>query len=225
MGAEIHDLTAAYALDALDESDEREYEEHLRRCERCRAELPALSEAADGLAYAVPAPPPPTALRSRILEQARRERSNVIPLRTRRVAAVAGGLAAVAAAAALALGLWANSLSNSLDAEREANEVLGDPTARSTPLSGARGRLVRTPAGDAVLVVSALPPAPPGKTYEIWVARGDQLLPAGIFEGDDARELVRLTEPVPAGGRVMVTLEADGGVDAPTGRPLLSART
>ena len=28
----IHELTAAYALDALDEREEREYEAHLARC-------------------------------------------------------------------------------------------------------------------------------------------------------------------------------------------------
>ena len=32
----LHELTAAYALDALDDHETREYEEHLRRCEQCR---------------------------------------------------------------------------------------------------------------------------------------------------------------------------------------------
>ena len=34
----LHDLTAAYALDALDSDEAREYEAHLARCEQCRAE-------------------------------------------------------------------------------------------------------------------------------------------------------------------------------------------
>jgi anti-sigma factor RsiW len=38
MEADLHDLTAAYALDALDPDEAREYEAHLARCERCRAE-------------------------------------------------------------------------------------------------------------------------------------------------------------------------------------------
>ena len=40
----LHDLTAAYALDALDPEDARRYEAHLARCERCQEELAALSE-------------------------------------------------------------------------------------------------------------------------------------------------------------------------------------
>ena len=45
----IHELTAAYALDALDEADEREYEDHLARCPRCREDLASLGEAAAAL--------------------------------------------------------------------------------------------------------------------------------------------------------------------------------
>src|ERR671935_386966 len=77
----IHELTAAYALDALDEHDEREYEEHLARCPHCREELASLTETATSLAYGVESPTPPPALRNRILEQARSERPNVVPLR------------------------------------------------------------------------------------------------------------------------------------------------
>ena len=49
----LHDLTAAYALDALDPEERREYEAHLARCDRCREELASLSEASSSLAYAV----------------------------------------------------------------------------------------------------------------------------------------------------------------------------
>src|SRR5919204_1508129 len=77
----IHELTAAYALDALDEHDEREYEEHLARCPHGGEELASLTETATSLAYGVESPTPPRALRDRILEQARSERPNVVPLR------------------------------------------------------------------------------------------------------------------------------------------------
>jgi len=43
---------------------------------------------------------------------------------------------------------------------------------------------------------------------------------AGTFTG----QRVTLTTPVPNGATVKVTLEPAGGVDAPTSRPLLSAR-
>src|ERR687885_1348047 len=102
----LHDLTAAYALDALDAEDAREYEAHLARCERCRDELASLSESAGALAYATEAPLPPPELRARILQQARRERPNVLPLRPRWAYPVAAA-AAVAACATGAPGVWA----------------------------------------------------------------------------------------------------------------------
>ena len=224
MAAEIHELTAAYALDALDEREEREYEEHLRRCERCRHELAELTEAASALAYAVDTPAPPDALRGRILEQARQERSNVVPLRPRRPVFVSVAAAAAAAVIALAVGLWASSLSNALDRERELTAILADPTARSVPVSGAGGRLVVTERGDAVLVVSRLDEAPTGQTYELWDARAGAPVPAGLFDAPGGRDVVVLEESVPPGARVLVTLEPEGGVDAPTSAPLASAR-
>ena len=111
----IHELTAAYALDALDEQDEREYEEHLARCPSCREELASLTEAATGLAYGVESPPPPPALRDRILEQARSERPNVVPLRRPAWRSWPIAVAAAAACAAIGLGIWAATLSRSLD--------------------------------------------------------------------------------------------------------------
>jgi anti-sigma-K factor RskA len=224
--SEVHALTAAYALDALDEAEEREYEEHLRNCERCREELAAFTDTASALAYAVDSPPPPPGLRDRILEAVQAERAVVVPFRPRR--RVSWGLGAVAAAAAvvaLGLGLWANSLSGRLDRAEEANAILGDPSARSSDLTGADGRVVVSRDGDAVLVVSGLDQAPSGKDYQAWVIEGDQSpRSAGVFEGGGDDDLVRLKERVPPGAVVAVTLERDGGVDAPTQTPLFSAR-
>src|SRR5204863_1235105 len=114
----VHELTAAYALDALDPHDEREYEEHLRACERCRSELSSFRGTTASLAYAVAAPPPPPALRARIMEPARAERSNVVPQRRRWVVPTLGAAAAVAAAVAIGLGIWAASLHSDLSGTR-----------------------------------------------------------------------------------------------------------
>src|SRR6478609_2832839 len=64
-------------------------------------------------------PAPPAALRGRILEAARAERPNVVPLRQRLFVPVSA-VAAVAAVAALALGLWGVSLSRDVDRQRAA---------------------------------------------------------------------------------------------------------
>ena len=38
----IHELSAAYALDALDGDERREFEEHLTHCADCRQEVASL---------------------------------------------------------------------------------------------------------------------------------------------------------------------------------------
>ena len=55
----LHDLTAAYALDALDADDARAYEAHLAHCDRCRDELASLSEAGSVGRYSRAAGPAP----------------------------------------------------------------------------------------------------------------------------------------------------------------------
>lgn len=218
----IHDLTAAYALDALGPDDEERFEEHLATCERCREELAGLRDPVAMLAYGVESPAPPPELRSRILDAARAERSNVVPIR-RRLPAALGAVAAVAATVAIALGLWAASVSDDLDRERSVVAILADPQAKSIPLEGANGRVVVTGTGEAALVVSGLAAAPKGKTYEIWVAENGKMLPAGVFDAKGARDVVRLTRPVPPGSGVAVTVEDDGGTDAPTSDPIFTA--
>ena len=70
---DLHELTAAYALDALDADDRQAFETHLRECERCRAELGELADTVGALAYASEGPAPPESLRDRILVAAREE--------------------------------------------------------------------------------------------------------------------------------------------------------
>jgi anti-sigma-K factor RskA len=227
MEADLHDLTAAYALDALDPEEAREYEAHLARCERCRDELASLSEAAGALAYAAEAPVPPTELRARILQQAQRERPNVLPLRPRLAPLAAA--AAVAACVAVGLGVWAASLSNRLDrrdAELRAQErvaaILAAPSSRT--ISFGRGALVVGRNGEAALVVHNLKDPPSGKTYEAWISAGGAPRPAGTFDGGEIVS-VPLDGAVEPGASVLVTVERDGGVDAPTHKPFLSVQS
>jgi anti-sigma factor RsiW len=119
---DVHDLTAAYTLDALDAEERSEYEAHLGGCERCRDELATFADTAGALAWAVESPAPPVRLRERILEAAAAERGNVVPLPVRRpwLFRATAAAAAIAACAAVGLGIWAGTLSHSLDQERSA---------------------------------------------------------------------------------------------------------
>jgi len=226
----VHDLTAAYVLDALDAEEAREYERHLAECDRCQDELAELSQGAAALAYAAEAPAPPPALRESILDAARRERSNVVPLRPRWTR-TAQAATAIAAVAAVALGIWAASLSRSLDSERSAHDraeqtlaVLSDPSARRISLEGSNpGQLVVGSRG-AVLVVQGLRMPQPGKTYEAWVIDDGQPKPAGTFDAGSDTTVHPLEEDVPPGATVAVTMEREGGVEKPTGSVLVSAK-
>src|SRR4029077_152043 len=117
---DVHELTAAYALDALDPEEREIYEAHLAQCAHCREELASLGETATALAFGVASPAPPDRLRGRILAAAAAERENVVPLPMRRpwLIRATATAASVAACAAVGLGIWASTLSRSLDHAR-----------------------------------------------------------------------------------------------------------
>jgi anti-sigma-K factor RskA len=224
-----HELAAGYALDALDADDLRTFQAHLATCDRCRDDVAAFRDAAATLAFDVDARTPPESLERRIVTAARAERTTVVPLR-HRWALPAAGMAAVAAAAAVAVGIWATQLSHSLDRERSAHQrdarvvaILTQQGAQQIPTKGGSGLLVVSPTRKAVLVANNLAPADHGKTYEAWVVRGARAQPAGLFRGGAGSKVVELTRPVAPGAIVGVTLEHAGGSPTPTGTMLLRA--
>jgi anti-sigma factor RsiW len=230
MSYDPHDLLAAYALDALDDDERERFERHLEECDECSEQLALLREPVAALAYAAEGPAPPEALRGRIIEGARAEpRAPVIRIRRRNwpLAAVAG-IAAAAAFLAIGLGLWANSLSNSLDREtntKSTYERIFRSLATAKPLIGADGSLIVANDGRAALVVCGLADAPSEKTYEAWVITGETPQPAGLFRGGNGCSPVVLTERVPNNATVAVTLERAGGATSPTLPILFRAAT
>jgi len=228
---DIHDLTAAYALDALDLEESETYEAHLAQCVRCREELANLGETATALAFGVTSPVPPERLRGQILAVTAADRENVVPLPVRRRWLAAA--ASVAACAAIGFGVWAGTLTHSLDraratgarAEIEA-QILADPNSQKTALKGGNGMLAVDPNGRGVLVVHRLPAAPSGQTYEAWVIPpGGAPRKAGLFNSKGSMTMVPLAENVPKGSVVAATVERAGGVDKPTQTPVFSAQT
>jgi anti-sigma-K factor RskA len=197
---DLHELTAAYALDSLPEDERRAFEEHLGDCDDCRAELATLGETVGALALATEGPAPAADLRDRIVSAARAETPKVVALRPGRTRLYAG--IAVAATAALAIGL-------------------------SVGLSGGGGgkRLALTVHRDGIaqLTVSGFDPAPSGKVYEAWVIDGGKPVPAAVFPGG-AHTVVVLERPVPKGATVAVTLERAPRAQTPT-LPILAKTT
>ncbi len=196
-----HDLTAAYALDALDRDEAEAYERHLAQCEECREQLAELNGTATSLAFGAIAAAPPARLRASILDAAAAERTNVVPLLSRRW--VSRGLAVAAAAAACIVVGLAVSLNQS-----------GHTRSFS---------LMVNSNGTATLHVDGLSAAPSGKTYEAWVIpAGGSPRPAGLFPtGENAT--VHLRETVPHNAVVAVTVEPAGGSSHPTSTPFFTS--
>jgi anti-sigma-K factor RskA len=235
--APIHDLSAAYALDALDADELEAFEQHLAHCPECRENVASFQAAAAELAFGSESPEPSPVLRNRILTQAASERPRVpaaapAPRRRRWALPLAAGAAVAAAAAAVALAFWAVDLSRQVDDlqahQERADDVaamLANPNADRIALDGANGVLVvdgGTQEGS--LLLFGLEEAPAGHTYEAWVIEGDVPVPAGLFSAGGGRTtVVPLTRPVPAGAVVAVTVEQAGGADQPTQQPIITS--
>jgi anti-sigma-K factor RskA len=200
----VHDLAAAFALDALDDDEADEFEQHLAICPDCEDELARLRVAAVALAFAGELAVPPARLRVRVLDVG----APVIPLRRRRRPQLVAAVAVVAAAAiAIAVRPWDDGRS------------IGG--MKRFTAQGARATLLVDRSGEAVLAVRRLPSPPVGKAYEVWVIVDGKPAPAGWIRGTFAA----LTRPVPPGASVAVSVEPAGGSRQPTGRLLLRAET
>lgn len=233
MNQQLHDLIAPYALDALEDDERDRFQRHLAECAQCSAQLAELEQTVAALAYAAEGPIPPPALRGRILDSARgHKRASVFRFPARNWAfRSAATVAAVAACLAIGLGLWAASLSRSLDRERgsksayaRATQLLAaKPAVR--PLVGAKGSLLVADDGRAAIVVCGLDRAPSGRSYEAWVIRGKTPRPAGLFRAGSGCTPFVLKNSVSSGSTVAVTLERAGGAAQPTGQILFHAET
>jgi len=234
MDAELHELSAGYALDALDPEEREAFERHLAGCPECQEEVASFWEVAGALAVAADGPAPSPELRDRILADARAEKQTVVSLDSRRrfspVLAAVTAVTAVAAAVAIGLGIYAVSLSNDLNstrsaltAQENAAALLADSSATSVALQSGTGRLVVGNDGEAVLVLDDLPPAPAGKTYQAWIVDDQMPVSAGTFVSSGDRAVVPIPQAVPNGAVVAVTIEESGGASSPTLPPLAAS--
>jgi len=97
-----------------------------------------------------------------------------------------------------------------------------------TASPGARGTMIWNPAHrEAILIAAGLPPAPAGKTYELWVIAGRSPVPAGLFQTDaQGTAMFRMpwVEEASRAATFAVTIEPAQGVPAPTGTMVLAGK-
>jgi anti-sigma factor RsiW len=225
------DDLAAYAIGALDDDEQQLVSAHLTTCPSCRAEVRAFSETAWTIAETAARDTPPH-LRTAIVERASGTRSPrpsglarfLDALRRPVPLAVPLALAAVLVVALVGYGAARR------DADRYATVIAGAVGAKVVPLAatgataGVRGSLVVPANGSAPYLILDLPAAAAGKTWEAWVIRGDTPVRAGVTD-DRGVTTLTLTTGVAPGDTVAVTAEPAGGVDAPTGSPVLAGKS
>ena len=236
----FEDLKDAYVLGALPEEERLEFEQYLLAHPDLQAEMEELSAVAGLLAFSVREQEPSPDLRRRIMDTV--EAEAVQPRTSHRRSwpsrlweAVGPRDLALAAAAMLAIGLfsWSMLLQGEVrDLQGRVQSLQSQPQDQSQgpqmiALGGAgteqgvRAELVTLEGDRAVLVAENMPPAPEGKTYQIWVIKGDTPKPSGLFEPRGDSVAVVVENPVEGADAVAVTVEPEGGSKKPTTDPML----
>ena len=234
------DAAAPYALSAQSAEDRAAFEAHLADCAICRAEVQALREVSGLLAHAAPAATPAPALRERILREARQVR----PLAARRGRSLPWLAAAAAVVLAIAAGVAYLRERGNRRALEQAVAVARDSLATqqqlvatllapdvNTAVLASKGRppsarVFWNPSRHrVVMAVFDLPPAPAGRTYQLWaIQTGKAPVSLGIFNtAPDGRLTATLEAPpaVVAFDVTAVTEEPAGGSPQPTQQPFL----
>ncbi len=235
------ELAAPYALGALSRDEQADFEAHLATCATCRAEVQALRDVAGLLAHAAPDAAPPPELRERILREARRRR----PRGTRRVPVAPWLAAAACLVLALATGygylrerrareqaIRALAAAQDTVAARDSLvAMLLSPDVGTAALAGAgrppSARLFWSPSRHrVVMAVFDLPPAPAGRTYQLWAIAQGKPVSLGIFNtAPDGRLTAAMVVPPNLSFEVTaVTEEPAGGSPQPTQQPFLTGK-
>jgi anti-sigma-K factor RskA len=251
------ELLPAHAIGALDGEDRRALEAHLESCARCRAALRDWQRETEALALSTAPVEPSRLTRERLLREIGGTAPHT-PAAPRRI-----GYGWWAAAAALALAVWAGaeqralrdqvarlqaeneavgarleSVSRELDSSRGelarlrlAAQILNTPDLRSVVLAGledapaAVGHSFVNPGEHRALFRAyKLPPAPAGKTYQLWFIADGKPVSAGVFDVDAGGHAQLVVDGVAPLERIQawaVTVEPAGGVPQPTGAMVL----
>jgi anti-sigma-K factor RskA len=233
---DIHQLAAAYALDAVDERERAEFEAHYSTCEICRPEVAGFRETLSKVAASV-AVEPPASLKSNVMAGigTTRQLSPLLPdsavepatHRTNRQRMVRA-LSIAAALIALAVGAYAvgRQSGNSNNFADEAAAIFAKPDTSNRTLTGTGTgsfKIAWSPSSNkAVVVGDGLPDPGPGRAYELWLIDSSGPHAVRLLDKAADREVRRVVTVDGQPTQWAVTVEPDGGVDKPTGNIIFS---
>lgn len=213
----------AYALGALPELEAQVFERHLMACEECQDELQRLNEAVEALPRSVSPHEPPPSLKTSLMQvvnaeaaPAREQRKFALPRIPRLRPAMAWAAAACVIAAGVGYGV------SELGQDDGGTRTLSAQVDEQRVAGGSATLSVREDGDGAVLRVAGMPPAGPGRVYEVWVERDGEVEPSSIFDVDKSGNgAAAVPESLDDASAVMVTRERRGGADQPTEMPVL----
>ncbi len=229
MNADLHSLSAAYALNALDADERSEFEAHLASCTDCERDVADFGRVAASLAQTSTATPP-SQLKSAIMSQLDdvRQEPPTIPSeplpapvvdlaeRRRRKLSMPNLLLAAAAVVLIAVGavvISANRGGANFD------DVVAASDAVVTQLEGEGGTFEVAYSAELDRVAlrgENVDDLEPGLRYALWAIAGDTPIPAGLFEPDDGT-IADVAELADVSAEAWgITIEPDTGSDSPT---------
>lgn len=222
----FEDDLAAYLLDALTIPEAREMQLHIEGCPRCQERARWLQGSVDVLPTAVEQLEPPPELRERLMATVRAEAAaaHAPPADSReRMRARRGWFDRLRAVPrpALALGATLVAIAGGVVGYALGNGSGSDTsTLQAQAPAGARATLERD--GDrGILRVTGLPQRR-DRIYEVWIQRGKEVRPAGLFQVDrTGRGAAGIPNGLDDADRVMVSAEPPGGSQQPTAEPVL----
>lgn len=231
---DMHNLAAAYALDALEPEEREAFEAHLASCGGCAAEIAEFRETAAALGE-TQAATPPAGLRDRVLADVRQTRQlppevatdPPIDLAERRsigrFAKIALGsvAAAILAVAGLAILFAADdeSVPPEVAAVYDADDSMTvQLLAQPETLDGLVEVSYSKSVGRAVVQGNDIGPLDDDTTFQLWAISSDRVEPAGVFVPDESGGVIEaLAIDAPADAVWGITVEPEGGSPQPTG--------
>jgi anti-sigma-K factor RskA len=220
---DIHELGAAYALDALDARERAAFEGHFATCSTCRTAVGEFRETAAALGE-LTTRQPPAALKSRVLAEVAETRQ-LSPLGSggggvtdsRRRNLLAPVILAAAAAAMLFVAASLVVRNRGDDFGEQVAAMMDDPDAHMVELAGSGpGSLKLVWDERHVAVIGGELPDPGPMRYELWMIDARGAHPMGLLDAADGGEVRRILDMHGDPAAWGVTMERPEGSDAPS---------
>jgi anti-sigma-K factor RskA len=216
--ARYRDDVGAYLLGALNDLERQAFERHLTGCSECQEEVERLRPAAEALPASVVQLQPPPALKRRLMAEvegdvAPTRRAWLPRLGAPRLRVPRLAFAAAALVLGLAIGFGVAQLGG------DDTRTVAVTVAKAMPEAGGT---LEVEGDNATLRLHDMPELERSRVYQVWLQRGEKLVPTRTFEvGSNGRGDVDVPNVNDAQG-VYVTREARGGAQVPSEDPIVS---